>query len=62
CTIISEMNETFMVRTKVNDSNGLATDKIQIQLQSKLSNEQNSTNQTSRQKNTTIGTCDSTKK
>ncbi|CAF2521053.1 unnamed protein product [Rotaria sp. Silwood2] len=50
CTIISEMNETFMVRTKVNDSNGLATDKIQIQLQSKLSNEQNSTNQTSRQK------------
>ncbi|CAF0897507.1 unnamed protein product [Rotaria sp. Silwood1] len=44
------MNETVMVRTKVNDSNVLSTDKIEIQLQSKFSGKQNSTDQIQRQK------------
>ncbi|CAF1196217.1 unnamed protein product [Rotaria sordida] len=44
------MNDTFMVRTKIPDNNDLSTDKIQLQLQSKLDNEQNTINQTQRQK------------
>ncbi|CAF4510830.1 unnamed protein product [Rotaria sp. Silwood1] len=50
CITIIKMNETVMVRTKVNDSNVLSTDKIEIQLQSKFSGKQNSTDQIQRQK------------